>query len=176
MQYLVAMGGNIGSPEKTFSQALEKITAAFSADIRVATCYWTKPLVHPSAPVRQQPYLNTVICFETERAPESVLQELFAIECALGRVRANEQIPWGPRTIDLDIIAVEQMVLSTDTLDLPHPQMHKRDFVLLPMLELVPDWQHPITHKSLPQLIEALDEHSILGPLEQNTDQVGQRP
>lgn len=172
MQYLIAMGGNIGSPEKTFSQALEKMTAAFSADIRSATYYWTKPLVHPSAPVRQQPYLNTVICFETDRTPESVLQELFAIECALGRVRANEQIPWGPRTIDLDMIAAEQLVLSTDTLDLPHPHMHKRDFVLLPMLELVPEWQHPITQQSLPQLIEALDEHSILGPLEQNPDQV----
>ena len=60
----------------------------------------------------------------------------------------------------------------TDTLDLPHPQMHKRDFVLLPMRELVPEWKHPITHKSLTQLIEALDEHSILGPLGQNPEQV----
>ncbi|MCL4128374.1 UNVERIFIED_CONTAM: hypothetical protein GTU68_004718 [Idotea baltica] len=169
MRYTIALGGNVGCPEETFEQAIQLIAKVISPDIVRSSLYRTKPLIHPSAAVRQQAYLNTVIELESDLEPEEVLNKLFFVERSMGRVRENEQIPWGPRTLDLDIIAVDDLVVSTEMLSLPHPEMQNRDFVLLPMAELNPDWVHPVLKQDLLSLVEALEEHWIIErvPLDQ---------
>lgn len=162
MRYTIALGGNIGNPQETFERAIKKLSEVISPVIESSSLYWTKPLVHPNVAVKQRAYLNAVVELDSERSPEEILKQLFYVECSLGRVRENEQIPWGPRTIDLDLIAAQDAVLSTESLTLPHPEMHKRDFVLLPMVEINPNWLHPILQETLPSLIQSLEEHWII--------------
>jgi 2-amino-4-hydroxy-6-hydroxymethyldihydropteridine diphosphokinase len=162
MRYTIALGGNVGDARKTLDQAVCAIEKAISRPLAVSTYYWTKPLVHPSKPVRQNPYLNAVVEIDALLDPEEVLRRLLAIESSLGRVRANEQIPWGPRTIDLDLIAQEQAIVETEFLTLPHPQMHLRDFVLLPMQQVNPQWRHPLLKQNVSEMLAALQERFIL--------------
>lgn len=164
MRYLIAMGGNIGKPAETFARAIELLQLHISPEVECSSLYWTEPLRHPSAPVRQHAYLNGVVALESFLLPELVLDRMFEIECLLGRVRANEQIPWGPRTIDLDLIAVDDQIVSTKYLELPHPRMHQRDFVLIPMRELAPEWRHPVSGLGLDELIDSLEERWIIEP------------
>jgi 2-amino-4-hydroxy-6-hydroxymethyldihydropteridine diphosphokinase len=117
----------------------------------------TEPLIHPDDPERSQPaYLNGAVLLESDLSPEEVLQKLLSIESELGRQRFVGQPRWRPRHIDLDLIAADNLVLHSSTLTVPHPEMHKRRFVLAPMAEVWGDWVHPIIGKDVRALLDAL--------------------
>ncbi len=108
-----------------------------------------------SAP--QPDYLNGVCRILTTKNPDEVIDILMAIEKDFGRKRHPDHV-WGPRTLDLDFICANSQVINSKKLTLPHPQLHKRLFVLEPLAEIWPDWQHPLLKCSAKMLLEhALD-------------------
>ncbi|MEJ2289252.1 MAG: 2-amino-4-hydroxy-6-hydroxymethyldihydropteridine diphosphokinase [Deinococcales bacterium] len=138
---LVALGSNLGDP-------LEQLRRAAAALERLATvCRWSP--VYRTAPVGGPPgqpaYLNAVAMlapFPAWSSPEALLEGLLAIERQQGRVRRER---WGPRTLDLDLLALGDAVVASSRLTLPHPRMMERSFVLAPLCDRTPDWRHPVT-------------------------------
>jgi 2-amino-4-hydroxy-6-hydroxymethyldihydropteridine diphosphokinase len=98
----------------------------------------------------QPAFLNQVLALETNLQPEALLTQIHQIEKALGRVRI---LKWGARVIDIDILYFDGLVVHTPRLHLPHPQLQNRRFTLLPLVEIAPDWVHPVFHKTNQQLL-----------------------
>jgi 2-amino-4-hydroxy-6-hydroxymethyldihydropteridine diphosphokinase len=159
MEYLIALGANLGEREQTFAAALELISRLVGVVRKRSSWYQTKPLLHPLCTVTSQPdFLNGVVEVESELEPAAVLAQLLAIEERLGRVRNRETIPWAPRIIDLDLIAAGDLVICGPALKVPHPEMHKRLFVLEPMCEVAPQWKHPLLRRTAAELCRKLQE------------------
>ena len=133
MRAVVALGSNLGDRESYIQSALKEM-ATFLTIERVSTLIETEPVGGPS----QGDYLNAVVLGECELEAEELLKKLMEIEKNLGRVR--EEIN-GPRTIDLDIISMGDLVIQSENLSLPHPRAHLRRFVLEPWLEVDPEAQ-----------------------------------
>jgi len=114
-----------------------------------------------TAPVGGPPespdYLNAVAAIETELAPKELLEALLTVEHKLGRIRAER---WGPRTIDLDLLLYDEVVIDEPDLTIPHPRMHERRFVLEPLAAIAPDVVHPVLHTSIRELLAKESEHN----------------
>ncbi len=118
-------------------------------DIRVSPFYETAPVG-----VTDQPsFINLVIALTTSLSPPDLLQTLKSLEQTLGRI---QRYRWGPREVDLDILLYDDLVLSTDTLTVPHSEMHRRAFVLVPACDIAGDWRHPVLNRPLKDLLHAL--------------------
>lgn len=129
----VGLGSNLGDRLSNLQQAVELLAA--QADLRVvrsSRVYESDPIGGPSQPG----YLNAVIEVDTDRPPRELLDVCRAVEDALGRVRAER---WGPRTIDIDVLTYGDETIDEPDLAVPHPRMHERAFVLLPLAELDAD-------------------------------------
>lgn len=156
-EYIIALGGNIGDTESVFVQALERIEARIGRIREKSSYHETEPLLHPERPVYgQKNYLNAVVKVSSPVAPEELMRLLFGIERALGRLREKEERRWGPRVIDLDIICCGSLQLSSQLVTIPHPEMHHRRFVLEPMMEIAPNWLHPLLGKTTAALLIGL--------------------
>lgn len=155
----IALGGNIGDVRASFLSAIAEIDASIGAVIAVSSLYTTAALFLPGtlAAQDQAPYSNAVISCASDLNPEATLKRLLEIEQHLGRRRESEQ-RWGPRTIDLDLLAIDSELRNGATLTIPHPELHRRDFVLYPLQEIEPDWIHPGTKKSIARLIEEFEQ------------------
>jgi 2-amino-4-hydroxy-6-hydroxymethyldihydropteridine diphosphokinase len=106
----------------------------------------------------QPAFLNMAIRGETDLKPESLLKHLKQLETRLGR---EPSFHWGPRLIDIDLLFYDELVLDTPQLVIPHPRLHERAFVLVPLADIAPDLVHPILGKSIRQLLEGMDKSSI---------------
>ncbi|MBB4659986.1 2-amino-4-hydroxy-6-hydroxymethyldihydropteridine diphosphokinase [Parvularcula dongshanensis] len=113
--------------------------------------YGSEAWPDPAAP----PYVNAVAAVETAAEPESVLEVLLAIEAGFGRRRAGFD-RYAPRTLDLDLLAAGPLRRDTPRLCLPHPRLAERGFVLLPLRDLVPDFVHPVTGRTVDEMIDGL--------------------
>lgn len=118
--------------------------------LRASPVYRTPPW----GDIDQDDFLNAVLEVETELAPLELLTRLQSVEQALERERTRH---WGPRTIDLDLLACDQTILRTTRLTLPHPLLHQRAFVLLPWCDLAPDWRHPATGHTVHEMLHEVD-------------------
>lgn len=157
MKVYIAYGSNLGESIATFEKAFVAIEQDIGPITSRSTTIASPPLPIPDRPDMTQPeFLNGVIEVESGLAPQAILSTLLSIEESLGRVRKEDTIRWGPRTIDLDIIAIDQLTLRTKTLTIPHPEMEKRDFVLIPLAEIAPTWIHPVLHKNCEELLKEL--------------------
>ena len=115
-------------------------------------------------PISDQPwFVNAVILAETELPAAGALAALHRIEKIFGRTRNQRN---EARVLDIDLVDYGGMVTDREDLILPHPRMHERAFVLLPLRDVVPDWVHPITRSSIATLIEALPEDQMLRPID----------
>ena len=153
---VVALGANLGERRATLERAVALIGGLGEV---VARSHWleTPALIHPDDPAKSYPeFLNGAVLLRSDLPPEELLAGLHRIEAQLGRDRAAETARWRPRLIDLDLIAVEDLVLDQDDLRLPHPEMHKRDFVLAPFCEVWPDWRHPVLGRTATELLAEL--------------------
>lgn len=156
---VIALGSNLGDRQAFLQQALEAIATNVGSIEKQSSVYQTPPLVMPNY---QGPevadYLNMAIVVRTELSASQLLVALHQIEKQLGRNRKAEQQRWLSRVIDLDIIFYGDQVIETQTLKIPHPEMHKRDFVLKPMMEIAANWHHPLFAKTVSQLFTCLDQ------------------
>lgn len=147
MKVVIALGSNLGEREIHIQNALEEM-ASFLTIVRVSSFIETKPVGGPP----QGNYINAVAICDCNLDPEELLERLMAIEANLGRVR---EVVNGPRTIDLDIIAFEDLEIRSPNLILPHPMAHLRDFVLRPWLEVEPE-AHLVGHGSVSELLQSI--------------------
>lgn len=171
---LIAVGSNqrsfAGTPEETLKTAYAQLELAGGV-IRKASPFYATPCFPAGA---GPDYVNAALSLKWNSAPGDIIAALHRIEADLGRERVQR---WGQRTVDLDLIAVGDLVLpdretytrwrdlplaqqmkeTPDRLILPHPRMHERAFVLVPLADVEPDWVHPVTGQTVVQMRDALD-------------------
>lgn len=146
----IALGSNLGDSQHILEDALKKL--AQTPGITLQACsswYQTEPVGPP-----QPDYLNGCALLEVQLTPQKLLETLLAVEAEFGRVRQERN---GPRTLDLDLLLFDNLILDTPTLKLPHPRMHERAFVLVPLAEIAPDWVEPVSGKAIAQLVQRVD-------------------
>ncbi len=132
---VIALGSNLENPVQQVEAALAAIAALPGvALLRRSSCYQTAPVGYADQP----DFINAVCEVETTLAPQALLAALLEVEQAFGRVRTFRN---APRVLDLDLLLVEGVVLDTAFLTLPHPRMHQRAFVMLPLAEMAADMQ-----------------------------------
>ena len=135
----IALGANLGEREATIHAALDALRETPGIDVTRISSLIENPAVGgpPDAP----PFLNGAAELRTSLDPHALLARLLEIERSLGRER---HVKWAPRTIDLDLLLYDDCILRTDHLTVPHPLMHQRDFVLIPLAEIAPAVVHPV--------------------------------
>lgn len=133
----IGLGSNVGSRDENLKRAIEKLDSADDIEVtRTSSIYETEPVGF----LDQPDFLNAVVEIDTTLSPKQLLAVTKSIEKQLHRSR---DIHWGPRTIDLDILLIDSLEMSEDNLNLPHPEIEKRAFVLVPLVELAPELQFP---------------------------------
>jgi 2-amino-4-hydroxy-6-hydroxymethyldihydropteridine diphosphokinase len=130
----IALGANLGDPPAQLQAALRSLRSAPALEVIAVSQFYRTP---PLGPPGQPDYCNAVCVVDTTMEPEALLDLLQDIENAAGRTRAGER--WGARVLDLDLLHVEGRVSQTPRLTLPHPELHRRAFVLVPLAEIAPD-------------------------------------
>jgi 2-amino-4-hydroxy-6-hydroxymethyldihydropteridine diphosphokinase len=131
----IALGGNVGDVQATFTRAIAMVCDGAAVGLLARSANYRTP---PWGNVDQPPFVNAAIAVTTSLSPHELLTRTKATERALGRNSARER-HWGPRPIDLDILAYDDVELHDPDLTLPHPYMFERAFVLVPLAEIAPD-------------------------------------
>lgn len=150
----IALGSNLPGPsgtrEENLDIAVERV-GRLGTVRSVSAWLDTEPVGY----VDQPRFLNGALLLQTALAPEDLLQALLAIEREGGRDRSHA-VEKGPRSIDLDLLLFEDAVMTTAHLVLPHPEMHRRRFVLAPLGQIAPDMVHPVLHRTVRAMLEEL--------------------
>lgn len=145
----LALGGNLGDRLAVLTEAVKTLEAEFLDDMKCSSIYETPPWG-----ITEQPdFLNLVVTGLAEWKPPAILNFVKTLERELGRVPAQKN---GPRLVDIDLIAYGESTWESPEVTVPHPRMHERDFVLVPLVEIWPDWKHPSLGKSARELLASL--------------------
>jgi len=164
---MISLGSNQGNRLALIESCIALIHNEVAVVVKVSKIYET-----PSWGFESDPFYNCVLLLHTSKAPQKLLNQLLKIEKKLGRVR-NQVAAYQPRPIDIDIIAFNEDIVATETLQIPHPHIQDRKFVLQPMLDLGSNWVHPIVKKSIAQLLAETKDtssitavHTLVSPIE----------
>jgi 2-amino-4-hydroxy-6-hydroxymethyldihydropteridine diphosphokinase len=141
----LALGSNLGDRAANLKEAVASLTPQMTVKAK-SHVYETPPWGFEDQPK----FLNQVLKVQTYLDPEQMLKHIKRLEVALGRKASFRN---GPRSIDIDILFYDDLVLNTPTLTIPHPRLHERGFVLLPMMDIAPDLVHPVTKKSVREMV-----------------------
>lgn len=155
MNIIILLGSNLGDRLANLKQAIASI-ASFSTILQQSNIYQTAAWGNTD----QADFLNQAIEIQTHQTAENLMQALLAIESQMGRVRLQK---WEPRIIDLDIIFYESTIHNSDFIQIPHPEMQKRAFVLKPLLDIIPNFEHPILKQTITQLWEKCPDQLEVG-------------
>ena len=148
---VIALGSNMGDRQGYLDGAVEKLDVVQGCRVRKVSGFLETP---PYGVTDQADFLNGCLELETLLYPHELLDELHRIEKEAGRERI---LRWGPRTLDLDIIFYDDLILQDSDLCIPHVEMHKREFVLKPLSEIAPYRRHPVTGKTVQEMLEAVN-------------------
>jgi 2-amino-4-hydroxy-6-hydroxymethyldihydropteridine diphosphokinase len=150
----IALGSNLGDSPSILHQALATLHHPPNLTLVAQSSLYQTLAIGPPQP----DILNGCALVNTTLSASDLLQRLLAIEQRFGRVRRER---WGPRTLDLDLIFYGQMICTEPNLQLPHPRLRERAFVLIPLAEIAPDWVDPVTGRSVQDLCTALDPTGV---------------
>jgi len=150
----LSLGSNVGDRQAHLHAALNRLASLDLRILRVSPIYETEPVEHTA----QGWFLNLVAEAEGDLSPSQLLGRMQTIERALGRIRT---VPKGPRTIDIDILLFGNAVVRTARLEIPHPRMAERRFVLAPLADLAPDLRHPVTQRTVREMLDAAPQQSL---------------
>ena len=149
VEAFIALGSNLGDRLRRFERARAALGGTGGIDVVAASrVYETEPLGEAG----QAAYLNAVLSVKTEMAARSLLERLLEIEMAEGRERSREAGRWGPRTLDLDLLLYGNACIGEPGLEVPHPRLHERGFVLAPLCEVAGGRVHPVLGRPLESL------------------------
>ena len=147
---IIGFGSNQGESARIFREAIETLRVCPHVDLVQASSYYrTKPV----GPIQQNWFINGVVECLTALKPDELLEALMDIEADFGRVRDAK---WGPRTLDLDILFYGDQMISLPHLEIPHPLIQERLFVLMPLAEITPRWVHPRYGTPVRELLTSL--------------------
>ena len=162
---VIGIGSNLPAPpartpRETAEQALPALAAPHLLPVACSSWYESAPV-----PASGQPwFVNAVALIVTELEPVKLLDLMLAVEARFGRVRGERD---AARTLDLDLLDYDGLVIDTPRLILPHPRLHQRRFVLDPLCEIVPAWRHPVLGLAATELLAALPAHQVVRRLEE---------
>ena len=155
MKYYISLGSNIGERKKNLDQALSLLEKNKVKIVKESSLYETSPVG-----TKEQPwFLNQVLEIQTELEPTAFLRMVQEIEKKIGRIHT---VPKGPRCIDIDIILAENRIVRTLKLIIPHSEMTKRNFVLVPLKEIACEAVHPVLNKKIGDLLQKSKDESIV--------------
>jgi 2-amino-4-hydroxy-6-hydroxymethyldihydropteridine diphosphokinase len=152
---LLGLGGNVGDVRATLDQAVALFADGTHVKLLARSSDYATP---PWGVTEQPPFVNCAIAVETALPPRALLTRALDVERALGRDRSREQ-RWGPRTIDIDLLAYDDAVMAAVDLTLPHPRLFERAFVLVPLAEIVPE--RMIAGRRVKDAAEGVDKAGI---------------
>lgn len=146
----LGLGSNLGDKKAYLDNAVKALDKAKGCHVEKVSSYY---VTAPYGGVEQDDFLNACLTLKTLLTPEELLEKLHEIEQSAHRERT---VRWGPRTLDLDILMYDDVVMETDNLIIPHAEMHLRSFVLNPLCEIAPNKRHPVLKKTVLQLANSL--------------------
>ena len=149
----LSLGSNLGDRESNLRTAIEKL-GQLGTVLAVSSFYETEPVDFAAQPW----FLNCAVALRTELMPKLFLSKMLAIEQQMGRRR---NLPKGPRTIDIDLLLYGDVVVDTARLQVPHPRMAARRFVLAPLADLAPDLRHPVTRQPVHEMLQAAPAQTV---------------
>ena len=161
----LSLGSNLGDKARQLETALQELELSGVRLEQASPLYVTEPVDF----TEQDWFLNEVVKVSTQLNPLQLLETCMTIEQRLGRKRTVSK---GPRTLDIDILFYDDLVLATEILTLPHPQLHFRRFVLEPLSILAPNWGHPVLNASISHLLEICQDKSEVLPFERWASQL----
>jgi 2-amino-4-hydroxy-6-hydroxymethyldihydropteridine diphosphokinase len=146
----IALGSNLGESEAILEAAINTLAQTPGISLESQSSWYKTKAVGPPQP----DYINAAAILQVEMIPQLLLETLLQIENKFGRVRKER---WEPRTLDLDLLLYDDLILETPNLQIPHPRMRERGFVLVPLAEIAPDWIEPISGCAIKQLVKEVD-------------------
>ncbi|MBK8922302.1 MAG: 2-amino-4-hydroxy-6-hydroxymethyldihydropteridine diphosphokinase [Saprospirales bacterium] len=155
----LSLGSNLGNREENLRTAFALIKRLVGKAAKMSHVYETEPWGNKE----QEPFLNQVLMVNTTLDPRELLEAVTKIEREMGRQRKEK---WGPRIIDVDILFYGKRIIRDKGLEIPHPELHKRAFILAPLLEIAPDFEHPLLKQPIDQLYMDCDDLSEVVMLE----------
>ena len=147
----IGIGSNLGNREENCEKAIGLLIESGIIVTRMSSLIETEPW----GVTNQQKFINAAVEAHTDLGPEELLSTLKKIEREMGR---QLSLKWGPRLVDLDILFYDDLVMKTDDLEIPHPYIKEREFVLRPLAEIAPEKVHPVLKKTVRQLQEELEK------------------
>jgi 2-amino-4-hydroxy-6-hydroxymethyldihydropteridine diphosphokinase len=155
----IALGSNLGDSHAILEAAIATLAHTPGILLTAKSSWYKTKAVGPVQP----DYVNGCVTLQVVMLPQLLLATLLQIEQKFGRIRQER---WGPRTLDLDLLLYDDLILHTPTLEIPHPRMRERAFVLVPLAEIAPNWVDPVSGcviKDLVKQVDCSDVHLLLG-------------